>query len=290
MQQSFTAQYFTRRSRSEFKLKSMLAFLVAAVALWEINIVGQMAFPSLNWIPYLIRTAITLLASLLLLVISIRLLGQNEIPPEALGLSPSGDTLSTVLWGLLIAVMPLAFMQALLRIFIPFHFIHGPLRGTDALKESLSYFFGNSLEELMFRGFLLLILCRVSGWRIAVLVIALLFGLFHLQGSGINMASLRLVASTAVYSILFSLSYLLTRSLWTAIAAHVTGNILLHSLLGLDGMNRALFVPVFSGSRTRYYDVAFWALILGGLAACCLLYLSVSHRLKSAPARAAVVQ
>lgn len=282
MQKLFSDQYFARQSRSEIKPKAMVAFLLAACVLWGIHIAAEVAFPSLHWVPYLIRTAITLVASLLLLWISIRLLEQNGFPAEVLGLSPSRHTLPSVLLGLLTAVAPLVFMQALLRVFVDFHFTRGPLHALDVAKESLSYFAGNSLEEWMFRGFLLLILCRVAGWRTAVAAVALLFGVFHLQGAGLNLDSFRIVISTAIYSVLFSLSYLLTESLWTAVTAHVTSNILLHSVFGLDGMGHALLVPVVSGPRTRYYDLGFWALVLGGVVGCCLLYAAVSHRLRSA--------
>jgi membrane protease YdiL (CAAX protease family) len=169
-------------------------------------------------------------------------------------------------------------MPVLLYAFVPFHFAHGSLHIADALKESFSYFLGNSLEELMFRGFLLVVLSRFAGWRIAVLALAIPFGLFHLQGSGISTVGLKMVATTATYSLVFSLSYVLTGSMWTAISVHVTSNILLHTLLGLDGMNQAMLVPVFSGPGLRNHDLGFWGAMISALAMSCLLYLAVSYK------------
>jgi len=181
-------------------------------------------------------------------------------------------------WALLIAAASLALVEALLYTFAPFHFRRGPLDEMGALKEACSYLLENSLEELMFRGFLLVILSRFIGWRIAILVLALPFGLFHLQGSGISVASLKLVASAAIYSFVFSLSYLLTGSMWTAISAHVTSNILFHMLLGIDGKNSGMFVQISSGKIPGTYDLGFCALILGALAISLLLYMSVSSK------------
>ena len=244
---------------------------------------GQIVFPSLNWVPYVIRTTLTTVTDLLLLLVSIRLLEKNLLPVEALGLSFSRRIFLNLLVGLLIGTATLALIAAMLYGLAPFHLGQGPLRLVDALKESCSYFAGNSLEELMFRGFLLVVLSRSAGWRIAVLILALPFGLFHLQGSGISPIGLKMVASTATYSLVLSLSYILTRSMWTAISVHVTSNILLHTLLGLDGMGHAMFVPVFSGSGSGSYDRGFFgAMIPGALAMTCLLYRIASYRLKNA--------
>ena len=89
-----------------------------------------------------------------------------------------------------------------------------------------------------------------------------------------------MVATTAIYSFIFSLSYVLSRSLWSAISVHATSNILLHTVFGLDGMHRAMFVPISYGSPTNF-DLGFWAMIMSGLAMAALLYLRVSYKLKT---------
>ena len=70
-----------------FKLKpgSIVVFLVAAFVAWAMNVMGQVAFPSLNCVPYLIRTTVTLSMDVLLLLLSFRLLEQNHIGFAHLG-------------------------------------------------------------------------------------------------------------------------------------------------------------------------------------------------------------
>lgn len=278
MQQSPVTDYFLKQPRFQVNSASIVTFLVVAFIAWEINIFGESVFPSLHWFPYLIRTTITVLADFLLFFISIRLLEKNQVPVEALGLAPK-VMFPNVLFGFVIGVVSLALIEGLLYTVAPYTFRHGPLHGTMVLQEACSYCVGNSLEELMFRGFLLVILSRFAGWRIAILVMAFLFGLFHLQGSGISLAGWRMAASTAIYSFVFSLSYILTGSIWTAISAHVTSNILLHALFGLDGMHRAMFVQVFTKSSPKH-DLGVWALIIGSLVISYSLYLTVSLKFK----------
>jgi predicted permease len=136
------------------------------------------------------------------------------------------------------------------------------------------------MEELMFRGFLLLVISRSAGWQIAILLTSLAFGLFHLQGTGINIVGLRMVASTGTYRLVFALSYVVTRSLWTAISVHATSNILLHAILGLDGANQSIFVTVFTGNGQINGDWGLEALVLGAIATSCFLYLLVVYKFK----------
>jgi len=65
---------------------SILIFLLAASIAWGINIFAKAIFPSLHWLPYLIRSTMTLAVDLLLLFVSIRLFEKYRIPAEALGL------------------------------------------------------------------------------------------------------------------------------------------------------------------------------------------------------------
>jgi uncharacterized membrane protein len=133
---------------------------------------------------------------------------------------------------------------------------------SSGLKESYSYFWGNFLEELIFRGFLLIVLSNMIGWRKAVWVMALPFGFFHLPGIGFSIAGLKVIATTATYSLIFSYAFILTGSLWTAIGVHVTSNILLHAIAGLDGANRAMFQPTFNEKFPVNYDAGFLTFLI----------------------------
>ena len=81
----------------------------------------------------------------------------------------------------------------------------------------------------------------------AVLFVSLLFGLFHLQGTGLTANGLSMVMTSFTMSLLFISVIYYTTSIWTAVTLHITGNFLLHSL-GFDGTNKGLFQIKFSVS------------------------------------------
>lgn len=166
----------------------------------------------------------------------------------------------------------------LLYDFVPYHFVAGPLNGVDILKESYSYCLNSALEEFIFRGFLLVILSQLTGWRAAVIIMAVPFGLFHLLYTGFTMAGLKMVLTTAAYSFVFSYTYILTGSMWTSIANHISLNILLHAILGLGGEKRAVFVPVFDARFPSNYNVnIIISLLVSGVVAA-FLFLFIRYR------------
>jgi hypothetical protein len=77
--------------------------------------------------------------------------------------------------------------------------------------------------------------------------------------------------STTSFGLIFGLSYVFTKSLWTAIFTHVTSNILLHALAGLDGRNQAMFVPIFGKPWPKGYDLGLWVILLDAAIVSCLL-------------------
>ena len=128
--------YFLKQPHSTLNVASLGIFLLVAYAAWGLNVVGQMAFPSLNWVPFLVRSALTVILDVLVLVLSVFLLKQNRIPTEALGLPLSKTNLLNLLSGILIATASLAMIQALLYTRAPFHFDRGTLHVTDLSKEA----------------------------------------------------------------------------------------------------------------------------------------------------------
>jgi membrane protease YdiL (CAAX protease family) len=256
-----TPNYFLKQASFRFKRSSVFIFIVASVVAWEINVFGQILFPSQNLFPFVIRTIVTLITDFAFLMISVRLLKQNHLSAEALGLHPSRQSILYVLIGAAIGVITFTTIGALLYSTMPFHFIGGPLNGIDVLKTSLSYLSGNALEELLFRGFILILLSQLLDWRLGILILALPFGLFHLQGTGLSSTGFGIVASTTTYALVFGLSFVLTRSLWTAITAHVILNILLHLITGLDGIGHSVYAPVFEKSWPKNYNCGLWVMI-----------------------------
>jgi membrane protease YdiL (CAAX protease family) len=266
---------FVKRPSFRFRSSSVLIFVLAAFVAWEINVFGQNIFPSQNLIPFISRMAITLAADLGLIYVSIRLLNKNNLPKEALGLSVTGKTVSDIGWGMLIGVITIALIAGLLFIFVPFHFISGQKSGLEGIKESIAYIPGNTLEEIIFRGFLFILLSQLTDWRLSALILALPFGLLHLPGMGHGTAAVKMVAITACTSFVFSFSFVLFRSMWTAITAHIVMNILLHVITGLGGGGKAVFEPFFDKSWPTSYDPGFIATILSALSVSAILFLII---------------
>ena len=80
-----------------------------------------------------------------------------------------------------------------------------------------------------------------------------------------------MIATTGIMAIVFSYSFLLTRTIWTAVSLHAGINILVHVLTGLDGAGEAtLWKPRF-GYWPSSYDARFWTTItVTGIVACVL--------------------
>lgn len=272
--------YFIRQPSFRFKPASVLVFIAAAIIAWIIHLAGQMVFPSQNLVPYIARTTITVAVDLALIYVSFRLLKQNGLPKEALGLSVSTKTLSDIFRGTVIGAATVAVIAGVLFLYAPYHFVRGSIDGTQALKTGIYYLSGNSLEELMFRGFLFILISQRASWPVSALVMALPFGLFHLQWTGPSADAWKLVATTACYSFVFSLSYVLFRSMWVSIMVHVVSNIFLHTITGLDGAGNAIFQPVAEGNWTKGYDLSFivaiWSAVI--MSAVLLLLVAVFNK------------
>jgi len=193
-----------------------------------------------------IRTTFILVADALLLFVTFRLFKRNSIPITALGLNVKKRLYKNALIGVAIAIATIIIMAIMLYVFVPYHFIYKSLSVGHVLKESFSYLLGALLEEMLFRGFLLVFFTKLFGWRTGLLIMALPFGLYHLAG-GIS-----LVTSTTMFSFIFGLSFVLTGSLWTAVFLHATVNILLHAITGLDGAGNSIYTLAFEKQIPNY--------------------------------------
>ena len=172
--------------------------------------------------------------------------------------------------GCAIAVPVIFAMAGALRLMVPFHWVPGTLRWHELPGQFARYLVGNSVEELIFRGYLLVMLRRWLGLPRALAITGVLFGLFHLPGmSGI--AALKMVCTTAAMSVVFAMAYVRTKSLWTAIGVHVSTNTLLHRVLGMSGEQQSLFRMQIDGRWPAGYDpglIAYFSVI--AVAALCL--------------------
>lgn len=248
--------YFQKRSDFKFKPLSIFLFAISAATAWGMNIAVLTVFPSQNVIPYLARTTIQVIIISILIIITARLLKQNNLTGEALGLKLNGKNCANFLLGAVLGMLALGIFALLLYIFTQYHFVTGTLTKFQLLQESYSYFLGNFLEELIFRGFLLVIFSQLIGWRKAVWLMVLPFGLFHLPGLGLGVIALKMILTTTIYAFIFSYAYVATGSIWTAIGVHVSSNIFLHAVTGLDGANKAVFMPIYTHGLLPY-DLSF---------------------------------
>ena len=92
-------------------------------------------------------------------------------------------------------------------------------------------------EETVFRGYLLTGLNTVWGkWR-ALLVMTIIFGLFHLPAyveNGMQSVTLTLaIVLASLFGLLFGLVYLRTRSLWLPVSLHFAWNFIENDVLNL---------------------------------------------------------
>jgi membrane protease YdiL (CAAX protease family) len=92
-------------------------------------------------------------------------------------------------------------------------------------------------EETIFRGYLLIGLRTVWGKWQALLVMTIVFGLFHLPAyaeNGMQSATLTLaILLASLFGLLFGLVYLHTGSLWLPVSLHFTWNFVENDVLNL---------------------------------------------------------
>jgi len=269
--------YFRKSFAFKFDACSLIIFFVAAFLAWELNVTAQILFPSSGWLPFIVRTTAILISDGILIATSYQLLRRSNIPFNALGLHLSKHTLINFLTGVAIGIVTIFITAFLIRLIIPYHFAFSSLNMIKILKESYSYLLGALLEELIFRGYLIIIFSQLVGWRLSLVIMALPFGIFHLQGGN---GGIGIVISTTVYSFIYGLSFILTRSLWTAVAAHASVNVILHVLTGLDGGDNSVYSLVFEKASPNSSSILF--ISMAGVIMCCLLLYSISvwHRRK----------
>jgi CAAX protease family protein len=83
-------------------------------------------------------------------------------------------------------------------------------------------------EELMVRGYPLAVLRETLGWRWAILITSVAFGVLHASNSNVSVLAILLVAIAGVF---LGIVVLETRSLFAATAAHFAWNATLAALL-----------------------------------------------------------
>ena len=131
--------------------------------------------------------------------------------------------------------------------------------------------FGNVLvqsgaEELLSRGYMQWAITERYGYKTAILVNGLFFGLMHIPNEGVTILS---VANITIYGTLMSMVTYHFRSLWFCIAHHTAWNFSQSFVFGLPNSGLTVERSVFElaeSSQSIWYDVQFG--IEGGIVSC----------------------
>ncbi len=226
-------------------LFDIFLFLSICVVIWAINIIGQSSFPGNNLFPFLLRSAILLFAVTISYYLNYKFSRKNLLTFEILKFKP--QLIKYYLGGMILGCFLIATIWIIIYLVHPYEIVRNSNSNINLVIDIISYSLGNTLEELIFRGFILLAAVKHFGKTGGVLLVSLLFGVFHLQGTGLTANGFSMVMTTFTMSLLFISVIYYSTSIWTAVVLHITGNILLHSL-GFDGTNNGLFQIKFTAS------------------------------------------
>jgi membrane protease YdiL (CAAX protease family) len=233
------------KSQYRVLIFDLILFLIICVAIWTINIIGHNTFPGNKLFPFLLRSAVLFLTVIITYYLNFNFTRKTQLNFEILKFK--SGLIKYYLGGILIAGCLIATIWGIIYLIHPFEIISNPNSKNNLIIDIVSYSLGNTLEELFFRGFILLASVKLLGQIGGVLFVSLLFGLFHLQGTGLTANGIIMVMTTFTMSLLFISVIYYSTSVWTAVTLHITGNFLLHSL-GFDGTENGLFQIKFAAS------------------------------------------
>jgi membrane protease YdiL (CAAX protease family) len=243
-----------------FPYRTMLRVIVGMIIMRAGCVAAWAFFPRAEGMQQLARIVIPLLFVGGLVALNCWCLERDGIGAERLGLE--FRRLGLFFAGAIVMIPVVLLMAGTLWLFVPFHWERGSLSLARLGWQAAEYTAGNFSEELMFRGYFLLVLMRYLGLGYALAISGILFGFFHLPGlSGVG--ALKMVCTTSLTSLLFATGFLLSHSLWMALGMHAGGNLLLHQGLGLSGGASVARVAL-DGSWPAGYDPAFvtWLLVI----------------------------
>lgn len=215
-------------------------------------------------------------AIILLVVASRWLLIRDGLAPERLGLGLTAAHGRAFAIGTAIAFGHIFVLIVALYVVAPFRLGAGPHAASEVPFAAIGYLSGNFVEELLFRGYLLIALSRWYGATRALCMLAVLFGLFHFPGLA-PVAMAKMMLTTGAMHFVYAYAFLATRSLWAAVALHAVGNTLLHKVVGVG--EPALLSVHFEEALPEAVDAPF--LVFFGITAALaigLAYLPATRR------------
>lgn len=231
-------------------VSTLFLFVLISGCIWVLTIFGQSAFPGSSVFPFVARSIILSGVVAFTYYLNHRFCKKNELNASILKLIPI--PVKQFVGGSMVAFVSIATIWIIIYLIYPFEIIRNVSSTPRLINDLINYSLGNTLEELLFRGFLLLAAVKLMGKLGGIVFVSLLFGLFHLPGLGLTTQGLMMVITTFTMSLLFIAVIYYTKSIWTAVALHVTGNLLLHTF-GFDGANNGLFQIRFSNATLNGY-------------------------------------
>ena len=238
----------------------IILFIFFGILIWIINITGQSSFPGNNMFPFIMRSLILLFGLILSYFLNYRFSRKNKLTFKTLNFK--SENIKYCLGGIVLGCLLIATIWAIIYLIYPFEIIKNSNSKINPVADIISYSLGNTLEELLFRGFILVASVKLVGKVGGVLFVSLSFGLFHLQGTGLNVEGLNMVLTTFTMSLLFISVIYYTGSIWTAVTLHITGNLLLHTV-GFDGTNNGLLnIRFFASSVNGYIPILIYEIVV----------------------------
>lgn len=222
----------TRRGRP--RPSSILLFLALAVLAIAGLQLGHTFFPGDRATAHIGRNLCSIFGIGVLFTGTRRLLRRDGLDAGLLPLGWKAWHARAFLIGGALACVHILMLMAAIFVIAPFELRLGPLPPEAVALAGVGYLTGNFVEELLFRGYLLIAVARWMGTTRAIWLLAVPFGLFHFQGlDGPTLGMMML--TTGAGHFLFTYAWLATRSLWAAVAMHAVGNTLLHTVVGMGG-------------------------------------------------------
>lgn len=217
-----------RPAPSLSSLGLFLALAGAAIAALQL---GHAFFPGERGLALTGRALCSTAAIGVLIVGSRRLLRRDGLPADRLALGIDGWHARAFGIGAGIACAHILLLLAAVFVFAPFQIGAGPLPFPAVALAGVGYLTGNFVEELVFRGYLLIVLAQWLGTPQALWLLALPFGLFHFPGLD-ALALGKMLLTTGAMHFVYAYAWIATRSLAAAVALHAVGNTLLHQVVG----------------------------------------------------------
>jgi membrane protease YdiL (CAAX protease family) len=216
----------------------------------------------------------TLLA---LMGVTLLFLRRDRRSAATIGLNLSWRRAGEFVCGLGGAALLIAAIALVIALMLPFPWVRNPrFDPTLAMFSFVSLLYGNSVEELIFRGYSFeRLIAGIGHWK-AQLVTAILFAVFHIANGWPWQAAL---VGTTIGSLLFGLVFVRWESVPAAAGVHVAANWMRDLTLQDPPGPATLFGPIASRPWTPSEQLA-TALVWNGviLLACVALWRSIHRR------------